>query len=233
MIILYKNAARVNFFVDVKVHCMGGFKQDVQGTSKVVPYNCASPDVPCSAKLRELNDDGMIGKEIDAELCIRGDRGEISWKKQDTLFMLPSVACTLEVQVCTKERSETIKKPFCLCFSSGGIIIGKSEPICILSKPPNIHRLPFARIVEGKSSHSSPSRWIQGYSPETHTYIPLNPVEDIKVWKIHQDVACASATSWDELNEENTRLKKRLKTMETERQGLVEALRLLKPINIE
>jgi hypothetical protein len=55
MIILYKNAARVNFFVDVKIHCMGGLKQDVQGTSKVVPFNCAAPEVPCTAKLRELN----------------------------------------------------------------------------------------------------------------------------------------------------------------------------------
>lgn len=227
MIILYKNAARVNYFTDVTIQCSGGIKHQANASSFVIPFGCTSPDVPCTAKLREICDNGMLGKEIDADLFIRGDRGEISWKKQDTLFLFPSYECILSVQICTKERSDTIKQPFCLCFSSGGIIIGKSQPICILSKPPNAHKMPFAKIVEGKSTHSSPSRWISGYTPETHTYIPMSPVEDIKVWKIQQEEEDSRV---QELSEENLRLKKRLKTMEVERQGFVEALRLLKGI---
>jgi hypothetical protein len=241
MIILYKNAARVNYFTEVDIQCSGGSKHDVEANTKVIPYDCANAEVPCTAKLREITG-GMVGKEIDAELYIRGDKGEMSWKKQDTVFMFPSFACSLKVQVCTKERSNTIKKPFCLCFSSKGVIIAKSEAMCILSKPPNIHKLPFAKITEGshfltqsaQSAQSStcstqlqstsPSRWIAGYSPETHTYTALEPVQEIKVWKTQQHT-----NFYDyEMSAENERLRKRLKTMEVENHGLIEALRVLK-----
>ena len=221
MLILYKNAARANYFTDLTLHCFGGSPSHATN-EQVFPFGYGDAEVACTAKLREFSNQG-VGKEIEAELYIRGDRGEIPYRK-DISFMLPSTASTLDIQVCTKEKSETIKSSFCLCFSSRGVIVAQSEPMCILSKPPGFHKLPFARISEGKSQCSSPSRWISGYSADTHTYTPLAPTQLVKVWRTKQE----SITNWTELSEENVRLKKRLKLMETEREGLVEALRLLK-----
>ena len=226
MLIFYKNASRANFYVDAVVECVGGFTASTEtGPDFLVPFGEDSNTAQkCTLKLRSCDIDGVtIGQEIfGPDIFIRTDRGELNWKNAG-VFLLPTTKKSIVIQLATKERSPTIKEPFCLCFSSNGIIVARSESILILSKPPNVHRMPFARIVQGKTTGLSPSRWIAGFSAETHTYTPLSPSVEVKVWKRMATEPCF------DIAEENERLKKRMRVLETERDGFLAALTLLKP----
>jgi hypothetical protein len=260
MIILYKNSSRIGFYADciVKPCVEDGYA--FNGLSGITDDCVVPPCVQsgqnvrkCKLKVKISNLDTSV-LDGDAthlfapEVFIRTDRGAWSAFRDNCSYILP-VGSSIRVQICTKEKTHTMKSPLCLVFMDGDEMVAKSEAIIVLSKPPTDERtFPFARIESRKSTtQRSPSKWILGSKDLVISPVPKS--ETVVSWRVahlgsHRVVTVPAEKlqkrpreddfQVPSVNLEAELLKEKLKeaemkiiSLETEKQGLAKALSAL------
>jgi hypothetical protein len=138
--VLYKNASRVGYYIDIRLHAASSEYVDIETSDDVFGFQ---PTGTISrVQLVACDDEGRpqdtLPRHSAPEIYFRSDRGPWSIFHEKTSFLVNDHDT---IQVCTKESSNICKRPMRLVF--GNFI---SDMFLVLSKPPAKVSAPFARF---------------------------------------------------------------------------------------
>jgi hypothetical protein len=141
LLVLYKNAARVGYFTEIRIHAVNNNEDSVPTEDDV--FGLEAKGAIRKIQLLQCDDEGRPGEQVPRqtapEIFFRSDRGPWSVFGDKTSVYVNDGD---SIQICTRENSNIFKKPMRLSF--GGDFM--SEMFMVMSKPPSKISAPFARF---------------------------------------------------------------------------------------
>jgi hypothetical protein len=138
--VLYKNASRVGYYIDIQIHALSSESEDIVTHDDV--FGLQPTGTVSRVELIGCDDEGRpsdaLPRHSAPEIFFRSDRGPWSIFHDKTSYIVNDDDT---IQICTKESSNIFKKPMRLKFGNF-----MSDVFMVLSKPPEKVSAPFARF---------------------------------------------------------------------------------------